>query len=61
MKAQMILKSFERPSYLIVCERLEDKSRFFEATLTPDEALRLLLRTSPKYYRPLYLIRIKWK
>ncbi len=55
----MILKDRERQTYMIVCERLRDQSRFVEYTTTPREAVRLLRNTSPEHYRPLYIVRLK--
>lgn len=55
----VILKDRERQTYMIVCERLRDQSRFVEYTTTPREAVRLLRNTSPKHYRPLYIVRLK--
>jgi len=55
----MILRDITLPKAMVICERLEDGSRFTEYTSTSVEAVRLLRSTSPAYYRPLYLIRIK--
>lgn len=54
----MILKKAEPPRAMIICERMEDGSRFTHYTSTSLEALRLLRSTSGGHYRPLYLVRI---
>ena len=54
----MILKDAERPLVMIVCER-RDGTRFNHFTSTSIEAIRLLRTTSPDFYRPLYLVRVK--
>jgi hypothetical protein len=55
----MILKDAERQTVMIVCERKCDGSRFHHWTMTSKEAVRLLRNTSPDFYRPLYLVRIR--
>ena len=55
----MILKDAERQNLMIVCERKLDGSRFNHFTTTSREAIRLLRNTSPGFYKPLYLVRVK--
>jgi hypothetical protein len=55
----VILKQAEQQNIIIVCERKADGSRFNHLTASSKEAIRLLRNTSPDFYRPLYLIRIK--
>lgn len=57
----MILKQAERDRIMIVCERLEDGSRFMHYTATTVEALRMLRALGVGFYRPLYLVRVKQK
>lgn len=55
----MIIRQAERDRIMIVCERLEDGSRFIHYTSTSVEALRILRALGAGHYRPLYLIRVK--